>query len=539
MITKTIGEILDETSDRFPRNDAIVYVNKLRLSYSDFRKKCDRLAKGLMALGINHGDHIAIWANNVSEWVILQFASAKIGAVLVTVNTYYKARDLEYLLKHADVTTLFLVDGFKNISYIDTLNSVVPELSQSTPGDLNSKLLPFLKNIVSIGQNKHPGMFSFESIENLGDDISNEEFENRQNSLDVNDVINMQYTSGTTGIPKGVMLSHYNIVNNAFYVGKNLGITNKDRMCIPVPFFHCFGCVLSTLNCVIHGATMVPIETFDVEKVLHAVENEKCTVLNGVPAMFIAELRHPNFDSYDLSSLRTGIMAGAHCPKDIMKQVMKKMNMKEITICYGLTESSPVITQTNRFDSIDKRIETVGKPLPYVEAKIVDIDTGSDISANTSGEFVSRGYNIMKGYYKMQEQTSKSIKNGWLHTKDLAMMDSDGYFKIIGRIDDMIIRGGENVYPKEIEEFLYTHKKIKDVAVVGVPSDRYGEEVCAFIQLKDNANANADEIREFCNEKIARYKIPMYIMFVDRFPTTASGKIQRFKLRKKAQNLTR
>ena len=282
---------------------------------------------------------------------------------------------------------------------------------------------------------------------------------------------------------------------------------------------------------------MVPIETFDVENVLRTVEKEKCTVLNGVPAMFIAELRHPNFDSYDLSSLRTGIMGGAHCPKDIMKQVMKKMNMKEITICYGLTESSPVITQTNRFDSIDKRIETVGQTLPYVEAKIVDIDTGSDIPSNTSGELVARGYNIMKGYYKMQAQTSESIKNGWLHTKDLAMVDSDGYFKIIGRIDDMIIRGGENVYPKEIEEFLYTHKKINDVAVVGVPSDRYGEEVCAFIQLKDNANANADEIREFCNEKIARYKIPRYIMFVDRFPMTASGKIQRFKLRKKAQNL--
>jgi len=538
MIEKTIGDILDETASKYPNNDALVYVDRgLRYSYRDFKKAVDDLAKGLIKLGIKKGDHISIWAYNVPEWVILQFASAKVGAVLVTVNTYYKAHELEYLLKQSDSTTIFLVGGFKDVNYVDTLYKVVPELKESSPGSLKSEKLPFLKNVVFIGKEHHPRMFSFDELINIGKEITDEELQKRQNSLHFNDVINMQYTSGTTGFPKGVMLTHYNIVNNAYWVGNYMGFTNKDRLCIPVPFFHCFGCVLSTLNCVVYGATMVPIEIFDPLKVLQAVEKEKCTALNGVPTMFIAELQHPDFDKFDLSSLRTGIMAGAPCPEEIMRQVMEKMHAKEITIAYGLTEASPVLTMTKRDDPIEKRVETVGKALPHIDVKIVDPETGKDLPPETPGELIARGYGIMKGYYKMPDETSKAIRNGWLHTKDLAMMDKDGYFRILGRIDDMIIRGGENVYPREIEEFLYTNPKIKDVAIVGVPSAKYGEEVFAFIQLRNGETSTEEEIKEFCKDKISRFKIPKYIEFVDNFPMTASGKIQKFKLREIAKNI--
>ncbi|MCD6236475.1 MAG: AMP-binding protein [Thermoplasmata archaeon] len=538
MIEKTIGDILDETASKYPNNDALVYVDRgLRYSYRDFKKAVDDLAKGLIKLGIKKGDHISIWAYNVPEWVILQFASAKVGAVLVTVNTYYKTHELEYLLKQSDSTTIFLVGGFKDVNYVDTLYKVVPELKESSPGSLKSEKLPFLKNVVFIGKEHHPGMFSFDEIVDMGKEITDEELQKRQNSLHFNDVINMQYTSGTTGFPKGVMLTHYNIVNNAYWVGNYMGFTNKDRLCIPVPFFHCFGCVLSTLNCVVYGATMVPIEIFDPLKVLQAVEKEKCTALHGVPTMFIAELQHPDFDKFDLSSLRTGIMAGAPCPEEIMRQVMEKMHAKEITIAYGLTEASPVLTMTKRDDPIEKRVETVGKALPHIDVKIVDPETGKDLPPETPGELIARGYGIMKGYYKMPDETSKAIRNGWLHTKDLAMMDKDGYFRILGRIDDMIIRGGENVYPREIEEFLYTNPKIKDVAIVGVPSAKYGEEVFAFIQLRNGETSTEEEIKEFCKDKISRFKIPKYIEFVDNFPMTASGKIQKFKLREIAKNI--
>lgn len=538
MIEKTIGDILDETASKYPNNDALVYVDRgLRYSYRDFKKAVDDLAKGLIKLGIKKGDHISIWAYNVPEWVILQFASAKVGAVLVTVNTYYKAHELEYLLKQSDSTTIFLVGGFKDVNYVDTLYKVVPELKESSPGSLKSEKLPFLKNVVFIGKEHHPRMFSFDELINIGKEITDEELQKRQNSLHFNDVINMQYTSGTTGFPKGVMLTHYNIVNNAYWVGNYMGFTNKDRLCIPVPFFHCFGCVLSTLNCVVYGATMVPIEIFDPLKVLQAVEKEKCTALHGVPTMFIAELQHPDFDKFDLSSLRTGIMAGAPCPEEIMRQVMEKMHAKEITIAYGLTEASPVLTMTKRDDPIEKRVETVGKALPHIDVKIVDPETGKDLPPETPGELIARGYGIMKGYYKMPDETSKAIRNGWLHTKDLAMMDKDGYFRILGRIDDMIIRGGENVYPREIEEFLYTNPKIKDVAIVGVPSAKYGEEVFAFIQLRNGETSTEEEIKEFCKDKISRFKIPKYIEFVDNFPMTASGKIQKFKLREIAKNI--
>jgi len=532
MISKTLGDILDDTAEKYPDHDALVYVNRnIRYTYAEFKERVDIVAKSLMALGVKRGDHIAVWAYNVPEWVLLQFATAKIGGVLVTVNTYYKSHELEYLLKQSDATTLFLVDGFKDVNYIDNLKKVLPELKDMKPGEIKSEKLPFLKNVIYIGNKAQPGMLLFNDLENLAKNISDIDLSNRQKSLDFQDVINMQYTSGTTGFPKGVMLTHYNILNNAYYVGERMGLTDKDKMCIPVPFFHCFGCVLSTLNCVVHGATMVPIEIFDAEKVLEAVEKEKCTALQGVPTMFIAELKHPNFSKYNVSSLRTGIMAGASCPVEVMTDVMDDMHLSEITIAYGLTESSPVLTQTTRDDPVNKRVESVGKPLHGVDVKIIDPETGKDLPANEPGELVARGYGIMKGYYKMQDKTDETIRDGWLHTKDLAVMDEDGYFSIKGRIDDMIIRGGENVYPREIEEYLYTNEKIHDVAIIGVPSEKYGEEVCAFIKIVDGMHATEDEIRDYCKEGISRFKVPKYIFFTKDFPMTASGKIRKVELR--------
>jgi fatty-acyl-CoA synthase len=532
MIEKTIGDIVDETAERYPDNDALVYVNRgLRLSYKEFKDKVDNIAKSLMALGIKRGDHIAVWAYNVPEWVYLQFASAKIGAVLVTVNTYYKAKELEYLLKQSDTTTLFLVEEFKDVNYVEMVKKVVPDLADTKPGDINLDHLPFLKNIVYIGKNAPDGMFSFSQVEEMKDKVSDDELKDRQSSLDQHDTINMQYTSGTTGFPKGVELTHHNIVNNAYYVGETMGMTEKDRLCIPVPFFHCFGCVMSTLNSVIHGSAMVPIEQFDAGAVLESIEKENCTALQGVPTMFIAELRHPDFEGFELSSLRTGIMAGSSCPIEVMKEAMDKMYLKEITIAYGLTEASPVITMTRRDDPIEKRVETVGKVLPHIDAKIVNPETGEELPPGEPGELIARGYNIMKGYYKMPDKTEETIVDGWLHSKDLAVMDEDGYFSILGRTDDMIIRGGENVYPREIEEFLYTNEKIEDVAVVGVPSEKYGEEVAAFIKLKEGEQATQDEIKTFCKEGISRFKIPKYILFSEEFPMTASGKIRKVDLR--------
>ena len=531
MIEKTLGQVLNETAMKYPNKEALVYLDGPRYTYKEFKEIVDTTAKGLIKLGVKKGDHVAVWAYNVPEWVILQFATAKVGAVLVTVNTYYKAKELEYLLRQSDTRFLFLVNKFKDVSYVDTLYKVMPEIKDGK----NSVNFPYFEKAIYIGKEKFDGLLNFNDIIEMGKDISDEELHSIENSIDCHDVVNMQYTSGTTGFPKGVMLTHYNIINNAYWVGQYLGLSNKDRMCIPVPFFHCFGCVLSTLNCVIYGATMVPIKIFNAGEVLKAIDREKCTALQGVPTMFIRELNHPDFDKYDLSSLRTGIMAGAPCPIEVMKRVMNEMNIREITIAYGLTEASPVITMTKRDDDISKRVETVGKPLPYIEVKIIDPESQKELPPNTPGELIARGYNIMKGYYKMPEATEKTIKNGWLHTKDLAMMDEKGYIKILGRVDDMIIRGGENVYPREIEEFLYTHPKIKEVQVVGVPHGEYGEEVAAFIQLKEGEEANEEEIKQYCKDNIARYKIPKYIFFVNEWPMTASGKIQKFKLRQMAK----
>jgi fatty-acyl-CoA synthase len=535
-LTFTVGSLLDDMARRYPDNEALVYPERgLRYSYKQFNDACRQIAKGLLRLGIKKGDNIAIWAYNVPEWVLLQFASAKIGAVLVTVNTSYKSAELEYILGQSDSTSLFMVGSFKDTDYVETLTGVVPELAASEPGKLYSPKLPFLKNVIFIGGETPAGMINFASIIRTGEGVPDSELAAVEAGLGCHETINMQYTSGTTGFPKGVMLTHYNIVNNGFNIGECMKFTEKDRLCIPVPFFHCFGCVLGVMACVTHGTTMVPIEIFDPLKVLQTIEKEKCTAVHGVPTMFIAELEHPEFRSFDLSSLRSGIMAGSNCPIEVMKKVISDMHASEITIAYGQTESSPVITQTRTDDAIELRVATVGRSLPDVEVKIIDIETGATLPPGKQGELCTRGYHVMKGYYKMPDETARAIdSDNWLHTGDLAIMDENGYCKITGRIKNMIIRGGENIYPREIEEFLYTHPKVSDIQVYGVPDRKYGEQVMAAIILKKGMEMAEEEVRDFCRGKIANYKIPKYVKFVDGYPMTASGKIQKFKMREMA-----
>lgn len=536
LLTFTVGSLLDDIARRYPDNEAVVYPERgLRYSYKQFNETCRLVAKGLLRLGIKKGDNIAIWAYNVPEWLLLQFASAKIGAVLVTVNTSYKSAELEYILCQSDSTSLFMVGSFKDTNYVETLAGVVPELATSQPGDLKTAKLPFLKNIVYIGQETPAGMLNFDSIIQMGQEVPDAELAAVEATLDCHETINMQYTSGTTGFPKGVMLTHYNLVNNGFQIGECMKFTEHDRLCIPVPFFHCFGCVLGVMVCVTHGSAMVPVEIFDPLKVLQTIEKEKCTAVHGVPTMFIAELEHPDFAKYDLTSMRTGIMAGSVCPIEVMKRAVKDMHVTEITSVYGQTESSPGITQTRTDDAIELRVATVGRALPGAEVKITDIETGSTLPPGKQGELCARGYMVMKGYYKMPEETANVIDtDGWLHTGDLAIMDENGYCKITGRIKQMIIRGGENIYPREIEEFLYTHPKISDVQVYGVPDRKYGEQVMAAIILKKGMEMTEDEVRDFCRNKIANYKIPKYVKFVAGYPMTASGKIQKFKMREMA-----
>jgi fatty-acyl-CoA synthase len=532
----TVGSLLDDMARRYPDNEALVYPERgLRYTYSQFNDACRKIAKGLLRMGVRKGDNIAIWAYNVPEWVLLQFASAKIGAVLVTVNTSYKSAELEYILEQSDSTSLFMVGSFKDTDYVETLSGVAPELAGSEPGKLVCPKLPFLKNVIFIGGTTPTGMFNFDSIIKSGEGVPDAELAAVEATLDCHETINMQYTSGTTGFPKGVMLTHYNIVNNGFNIGECMKLTEKDRLCIPVPFFHCFGCVLGVMACVTHGTTMVPVEIFDPLKVLQTIEKEKCTGVHGVPTMFIAELEHPEFATFDLTTLRTGIMAGSPCPIEVMKKVISQMHASEITIAYGQTESSPVITQTRTDDPIELRVATVGRSLPDVETKIVDIETGETLPPGKQGELCTRGYHVMKGYYKMPDETARAIdSDNWLHTGDLAILDENGYCKITGRIKQMIIRGGENIYPREIEEFLYTHPKVSDIQVYGVPDRKYGEQVMAAIILKKGVEMTEDEVRDFCRDKIANYKIPKYVKFVDGYPMTASGKIQKFKMREMA-----
>ncbi|MBN1140241.1 MAG: AMP-binding protein [Deltaproteobacteria bacterium] len=532
----TMGGLLEDTARRFPENDAVVYPDRgLRYSYREFNAVCDRVAKGLMALGIEKGENLAIWATNVPEWVILDWATAKIGAVLVTVNTLYKTKELEYILNQSDATTLFLIRSFKDTDFIQTLCEAAPKLKELPFGTAGNENLPFLRRAIFIGEETPSGMMNFRDLEKLGETVSEADYQARKASLQQHDVINMQYTSGTTGFPKGVMLTHHNVINNGYFIGECMKFTEKDRLCIPVPFFHCFGCILAVMACVTHGSAMVPLEYFKPEQVLQTIEKEKCTAVHGVPTMFIAQLDHPNFYRYDLSTLRTGIMAGSVCPIDVMKRAVKDMHVTEITSVYGLTEASPGITQTRTEDSIELRVSTVGRTLPGAEVKIVDIETGATLPPGKQGELCARGYMVMKGYYKMPEETAKVITpDGWLHTGDLAVMDNNGYFKITGRIKQMIIRGGENIYPREIEDYLYTHPKISDVQIYGVPDRKYGEQVMAAVKLKEGMTCTEQEIKDFCKGRIANYKVPYYVKFVDEYPMTASGKIQKFKLREMA-----
>jgi fatty-acyl-CoA synthase len=539
----TIGDLLDSQTERYGEGEALVNVETgTRFTYREFKAECDRVARGLMALGIEKGQHVGIWATNYSEWVVAQFATAKIGAVLVTVNPSYRTHELEYVLKQSEANALILIGQFRTSDYVGMTNEVMPELKDSAPGELRSSTLPYMRNVIFISPPSAPetktpdGMWSWKDVREKCSEISKADLANRQASCDPNDTINIQYTSGTTGNPKGAMLTHYNLVANGYYTGEGMKFTGEDRLCIPVPFYHCFGCVLGNLACVTHGSTMViPSEYFEPLKVLEAVQQEKCTALHGVPTMFIAQLGQDRFSDFDLSSLRTGMMAGSPCPIEVMRQVVDQMGAREITIGYGQTEASPVITLTRTEDTLERRVSTVGTALPNVEVKLVDPETGVDTPTGEQGELLTRSFMVMKGYYNLPDATATAIdKDGWLHTGDLATVDADGYYRITGRLKDMIIRGGENVYPREIEEFLYTHPKVADVQVIGVPDERFVEEVMAWVMLKPGETADEEEIREFCKGKIAHYKIPRYVKMASEFPMTVTGKIQKYRMREMA-----
>jgi len=537
---KTLGQILDETIEKNPHNPAVIYVDRgYRQSWQEFGDTVDQLAKGLMALGVQKGEKVAVWATNVPYWVALQFATAKIGAILVTVNINYKLSEIEYLMSQSESENLFIINGYRDTDYISTIYELVPELKTQQRGYLKSARFPHLKRVFFLGHEKHRGMYSLPEVFALGNQINKQEYKSRQDSLNCHDVVNMQYTSGTTGFPKGVMLTHYNVGNNGYWIGKNQNLGPNDKICIPVPLFHCFGCVLGVLACVNHGSAMVFLERYEPVTAMMSIERERCTGLYGVPTMFIAILEHPLFEKFNFSSLRTGIMAGSPCPIKTMRQVMELMNMKEITICYGLTESSPVMAQT-RYDEPDIRAktETVGKTMPGVEIIIIDPNTGKECNPGEPGEVCCRGYLKMKGYYNMPEETAKTIdKEGWLHSGDIGIMSEDGYLSITGRLKDMIIRGGENIYPKEIEEFIYHMDGVSDVQVVGAASKRYGEQPAAFIILKPGVEMTPEDVMDYCRGKIAWHKIPKYVHFVTEYPLTASGKIQKYILRELAAKL--
>ena len=533
---KTLGQILDETVARFPDQDALVYADRgYRQTWREFADTVDAFAKGLMALGVSKGEKVAVWATNVPYWVTLQFATAKIGAILITVNTNYREHELRYLLNHSECENIFLIDTLRDHAFVDTLYAIAPELRRQGRSQLRCAALPHLKRVCYLGAEKFRGMYSVPEILGLAVMVSDDDYRARQAELDPWDVINMQYTSGTTGFPKGVMLTHVGVGLNGYWIGRNMGFTEKDRLCLCVPLFHCFGCVLGVMACVNHGACMVIVEKFNPLAVLAAVDSERCTALHGVPTMFLAELEHKLFKRFDVSSLRTGIMAGSTCPEPLMRRVVEEMNMKDITICYGLTEGSPVMTQSDVDDPLSLRCETVGCAMPGIEVRVADPETCEELPRGQVGEILCRGYNVMKGYYKMPEETARTISpDGWLHSGDLGIMDEAGYVRVTGRIKDMIIRGGENVYPREVEEFLMGMPDVMDVQVVGVPSRKYGEEVAAFIIPRKDATIAPEDVRAFCRGQIAWYKIPRHIAVVEAFPLTASGKIQKFRLREMA-----
>ncbi len=531
----TLGEWLELWANKVPEKDFIVYPDRnLRFTWAEFNSRVNTLANGLLTLGVTRGTHVGIWAQNVPDWLSYMFACAKIGAVSITVNTNYKAHELAFVIENSDMHTLCMTDGVSGNDYIQTIYSLVPELKTRQRGDLNSSRFPELQNIVFMGQEKHRGMYNTPEILLLGANKSFENFHAVKSTVNCHDVVNIQYTSGTTGFPKGVMLSHHNIANNGYFTGLHMDFTSDDKLCVCVPLFHCFGVVLAVMNCLTHGCTLVMVEKFDPLITLASIHRERCTAVYGVPTMFISELNHPMFDMFDLSSLRTGIMAGALCPVELMRQVSEKMFMT-ITSVYGLTETSPGMTQTRITDSFETRCTTVGRDFEFVEVAVIDPVTGEICPDGVQGEMCCRGYNVMKGYYKNPEATAQVIdKNGFLHSGDLGVKDSDGNYRITGRIKDMIIRGGENISPREIEEFLYHMPGVKDAQVVAVASPKYGEDVGVFIIPHDGAEIQEDDVREYCKNKIARYKIPRYIFFVNEYPLTGSGKIQKFKLREMA-----
>jgi fatty-acyl-CoA synthase len=520
----TIGALLTHLASALPDQEALVYSDRnLRLSFAALETEARLIARGLMAIGVVRGERVALWATNVPEWIVLQFALAKIGAVLVTVNTSLRAHEVDYLLRQSEAGTVITIRGFRDVDYVGVLRSI---------GAIGENKLPDLKRTIFIGHDCPDGLFPYESLRERAAEVSEAELDAREADVGLDDVINMQYTSGTTGFPKGVMLSSRNIVNNGYWLGQGLGYTPADRLCLCVPLFHCFGCVIGVLGAYTHGVCLCPLESFDARKVLEVVEAERCTSLYGVPTMFLAEMETPDFARFDLRSLRTGVMAGTLCPEALMRRAIDEMYLREITIIYGLTEASPGITQTARDDSLAHRTQTVGRVLPEMEVKIVDPATRTALGTNEPGELCVRGYNVMTGYYNNPEATRAAIDDeGWLRTGDQATIDDDGYVRITGRIKDIIIRGGENIAPKEIEDLLRTHPAIADAYVYAVASEFFGEEVAAAVRLKSGASATAEEIRDFCQGKVARFKIPRYFRFVSDYPMTASGKIQKFKLR--------
>ena len=535
LLADTVAGALNTAAARWADRDALISCHQQqRYSYAELRHEADRVARALMAIGVQRGDRVGIWSANRAEWMITQYASAKAGAILVNINPAYRLRELEYVLAQSGVSVLIAARRFRATDYVEMLLRLIPELGTTRSGrPLAAERIPALRQVVYLGADAEPGGLAWPDFVARGDAVTATELEAREATLQFDDPVNIQYTSGTTGSPKGATLSHHSILNNGYFVGARLRYTAEDRICLPVPFYHCFGCVLGNMAAVAHGAAIVtPGETFDPESTLRAVEAHGCTSIYGVPTMFIAQLEHPRFGIFHLETLRTGIMAGAPCPIDVMRQVIDRMHVPEVTICYGMTETSPVSFQSNVDDPIDLRVSTVGCVLPHLECKIVDPATGAVVPRGTDGELCTRGYSVMLGYWNDISATAHAIDAArWMHTGDLAVMNDEGYVTISGRIKDMIIRGGENISPREIEEFLYTHDKVGEVQVIGVPDRKYGEAVCAWIRLRDGATATEEELRDFCRGQIATYKIPQYIRFTTEFPMTVTGKIQKFRMR--------
>ncbi|MDR0339680.1 MAG: AMP-binding protein [Desulfovibrio sp.] len=536
---RTLGDILDATVSRFPDNDAVVYVDRdYRRTWREFSDDVDILAKGLMALGVRRGDKLAVWASNIPFWVSLMFATARIGAIFLTVNTSYRESELQYLLGHSECENFVVMDGYRDHDYLETTYKLIPELRTHARDELRSREFPHLRRVIFLGMEKHRGMYSIPEIQSLSVMTRDKAYAERKTSVAPDDVVNMQYTSGTTGFPKGVMLTHNNIGNNGYWIGYHQGFTDKDRICLPVPLFHCFGCSLGVMAAVNHGCALVILEGFKPVPVMTAIERESCTAVYGVPTMFIAMLEHELFRRFDFSSLRTGIMAGSVCPEPLMRRAAEEMNLREITNVYGLTETSPGMTQTHRDEEFKRRVSTVGRAMPGIEVRVADPETCEELPRGLPGEIICRGYNVMKGYYNMPDETAKAIApGGWLHSGDIGVMDEDGYLVITGRMKDMIIRGGENIYPREVEEFISGLEGVMDVQVVACPSEKYGEEVAAFVIPRPGVDIAPEDVRDFCRGRIAWYKIPRHVVMVDAYPLTASGKVRKNELRTMAAKM--